>query len=194
MNNLITEILAMIGGAGVILFGLSKFVGTIWQNRTKEKERRVSEESLELDRQNYGIRRVQADKYANSQYDIYIELWQSLQGMRLAVDALWENANEKNIIALSKVLQELRFKIDNWSIFFEGTHIIEINKLLNILEEFSAGKSDLVRIRYNQNVPRYFVHELEERVISKNKNYKEEFESVVEKMRVSFQKRLSQIN
>ena len=73
MSELIVDILGVLGGAGIIILGLSKFIGTIVQNRIQEKERKQTEESLELDRQRYGLRRVQADRYANSQYEVYIE-------------------------------------------------------------------------------------------------------------------------
>lgn len=193
MSELIINILGVLGGAGIIIFGLSKFIGTIVQNRIKENERKQTEESLEIDRQKYGLSRVQADRYANSQYDIYIEIWQTLQGMKFAVESLWGRANNQNIATLAKLLRETRLKADNWSLFFDEDHLKELNRLLKILEKFSAGKASLVRIRNKNDIPRYFVEELEQRVITQNQHYKQEFESLLEKMRVSFKERLSTI-
>jgi len=193
MNELIIDILGTIGGAGIIIFGLSKFIGKIIQNRIKEKERKQTEETLELRRQEYGLRRVQADRYANSQYDIYIELWETLQGMKLAVESLWERANEQNIATLAKMLRKTRLKADNWSLFFDEDHLNELNRLLKILEKFSAGKECLIQFRNKDDIPKYFVEELEQQLISQNKNYKQEFESLLGKMRASFKKRLSTI-
>ena len=193
MSESIINILGVLGGAGVIIIGLSTFIGKIMQNRIREEDRRQTEELLELDRQRYGLSRVQADRYANSQYDIYIELWQTLQGMKFAVESLWERANNQNIATLAKLLRQTRLKADNWSLFFDESHLKELNHLLKILEKFSAGKASLIQIRNKNDISRYFVEELEQRVISQNQHYKQEFESLLEKMRVSFKKRISTI-
>ena len=113
--------------------------------------------------------------------------------MKFVVESLWERVNNQTIAALAKSLRETRLEVDNWSLFFDEDHLEELNRLLKILEKFSAGKSSLVRIRNKNDVPRFFAEKLENRVIAQNQHYKQEFESLLENMRVTFKERLSSI-
>ena len=83
--------------------------------------------------------------------------------------------------------------INNWSIFFEEQHLNELKRLLKILEDFEAGKTNLLRIRSRDNIPNYFKEEIKKQIWI-NKQYKEEFEQLLEKLRVSFQKQLCHLN
>lgn len=192
MLDILRDILAVLGGGGIVVIGLSKFFGGVFRDHLKEQERRETELNIELHKSQFASRRTQTDQFLKSQYDVYIELWGSLQSLRFAVDALWQKANRDNIAALAKQLRHVRSQVDNWSLFFENTHLKELNRLLSILEDFEAGKTTLVRIRSKEDIPRYFQHEVEQQ-IEKNRHYKEEFEQILEEMRVSFKGRLSRI-
>lgn len=82
------NLLAVIGGAGVVVLGLSKFLGRIWGKRIERNEQRKIDAIPRLEDQEYGVRRVQADLFARNQYDVYLKLWGELQQLRLTVDAL----------------------------------------------------------------------------------------------------------
>jgi len=189
---LVRDILAVLGGAGIIILGLSKFLGVIWRDRIKESGRRDTEEALEAKRQRYGLRRVQADKFAESQFDIYIELWQMLQGLSLTVDSLWQRATKTNIETLARELAATKDKVNAWSIFFEKRHLKELNKLFEILENFETGKIRLVEIR-SKNDMRDVSPEAVSYQIQQNRMFKEDFENLLEEMRDSFKSRLSEL-
>ena len=195
MIETIKDLLALIGGAGIIILGISKLVGSIFQDRLKENQRRKTEESLERTKQIYANRRIQSDRFVSTQYDVYIELWKNLQGMKLSVNALWDEVSESNIIGLAGQLEIMQKQLNNWSLFFDSNHLKEIKNLIKILEDFHSGKMDLIRIRHNyeNRIPRYFSEELEEEIINKNKNYKEQFEEILEKIREDFQLKLNRI-
>jgi len=192
MMELVRDILAVLGGAGIIILGLSKFLGVIWRDRIKESGRRDTEEALEAKRQRYGLRRVQADKFAESQFDIYIELWQMLQGLSLTVDSLWQRATKTNIETLARELAATKDKVNAWSIFFEKRHLKELNKLFEILENFETGKIRLVEIR-SKNDMRDVSPEAVSYQIQQNRMFKEDFENLLEEMRDSFKSRLSEL-
>ena len=88
MNQLV-DFMGIIGGIGVIVIGLSKFVGDIWKSRIKEQERRNTEIELLEYKQQLESRRAITDQYNRSQYDVYIEIWKSFQGLKYAIDLLW---------------------------------------------------------------------------------------------------------
>ncbi|MCJ7777001.1 MAG: hypothetical protein MUP16_01635, partial [Sedimentisphaerales bacterium] len=52
---IIYHILAVLGGAGVLIIGLSKWLGYVWRDRIKERERKKSEMALEYERQRLGL-------------------------------------------------------------------------------------------------------------------------------------------
>lgn len=189
---LVRDILAILGGAGIIILGLTKFLGGVWRDRIKESERRDTEEVLEVNRQRYGMRRVQTDKYAESQFDIYLELWQTLQGLRLAVDSLWHRATRTNIQVLAKELATTKEKVNGWSIFFERPQLIELNKIFKTLENFRAGKIRVVQIRSREDMD-YVLPDAISNQIEQNRMFKEDFEKLLEKLRESFKLRLSEI-
>ena len=65
--DLIVQLLAALGGAGILIILLSfllRIFGRIWPDRLKESERRRTEYGLELRRQLLGHRRIQADRFA----------------------------------------------------------------------------------------------------------------------------------
>src|SRR2546428_11032730 len=95
--DVVLKTLAAIGGVGVIVAGLSKWLGNVWRDRLRERERRQTEGELEVLRQQLGVRRAQVDLFAKSQFDLYVGLWKSLQDLRDAGDALWREASLENI-------------------------------------------------------------------------------------------------
>lgn len=187
---LIFQILATLGGAGVVVIGLSKLLGNIWQDRLKEQERKRTELELEAVRQLYNTRRVQADKFAGSQYDIYLELWETLQALRLTVDALWEQVTKQNISNLVRQLRTTKQKVNNWSIFFDEDHLQELRNLIKAIESFSTGKLSLEEIRSRNDLNYLRVDEIKNQV-ERNRHYKDQLEELLENLRRNFRERLS---
>jgi len=183
---IIKDVLAVIGGVGVILLILFEFLGHIWRDRLKERERRITEREL----QNINHRRIQADEFLSSQYEVYIELWKSLQSLKLLVDTLWDRATMDNIVLVANQLRVTKTKVNNWSIFFSSDHLRQLNKLFTSLEQLEAGKTRLVEIRTRQDVAEYMVSDIEYQ-INKNRQYRDQFMDLLETLRTSFQEKLS---
>ena len=189
----IRDILAVMGGAGVIVIGLSKLLGGIWRDRLKEQARKNAEMDLETHKQLLSIRRIQTDRFVNSQYEVYIELWQTLQGMKLAVELLWEDASPQNVVTLASSLRKTREHVDNWSLFFEEGDFADLDRLLKIIEDFHAGKAELVRIRSTESLQKHVIEDIK-RQIDQNKKYKEQFEVLLSQIRSSFKTQISRID
>lgn len=189
---LLYEVLAVVGGGGVIVTGLWKLLGGIWRDRIKEHERRKTEVQLEVSRQHFGLRRVQADRFANSQYEVYLQLWESLQSLHLTVDALWHKATIQNVAALAQELKNAKSRIQKWSMFFEDEHYTELLQLIEHLEQFRAGKVTLIDIRKRSDLRLVFPEVVQEQ-IKQNLVAKEQFERLLETLRRSFRDRLSRI-
>ena len=192
MFEILRDILAVLGGAGIIILALWKILGGIWQDRLKEKARQETEEKLEVKRQEYGVRRVQTDRFANSEYDVYINLWQNLQALDLAVDTLWHKVTENNILSLAKQTRKTEPQIKNWPLFFEDQHLERLKKLFETLNMFHAGKKRLANIRSKNDVRSHGKEEIEYQ-IGKNREHREEWKNLMTELRHSFRNKLSEI-
>lgn len=185
---IIYKILAAVGGIGIVVIGLSKFLGSILRDRLKESQRRQTE--LDLEATQY--RRVQADRFVNTQFDVYLELWETLQALRLAVDTLWHKATKPNIATLALQLRKTKEKVNNWSLFFDDNHLQELLRLLQNLEKLRAGKIRLFDIRSREDMKYVYPKEIESQV-QENRQSKEQFDNLLENLRRSFRDRLSSI-
>ena len=185
---IVYHVLAVLGGAGVLIIALSKWLGYVWRDRIKERERKKSEMELEYERQRLGLRRVQADKFAESQFDVYVELWQKLQGLSMLVDALWDSCTRQNIAMLANELTETKEKVKKWSMFFEEEHLRELRRMFDTLGNFESGKIKLIKIRSQDDMDKYYPIAIE-RQINQNRGYREEFNTILERIRQSFRDR-----
>ena len=185
---IVYHVLAVLGGAGVLIIVLSKWLGYVWRDRIKERERKKSEMELEYERQRLGLRRVQADKFAESQFDVYVELWQKLQGLSMLVDALWDSCTSQNIVMLANELTETKEKVKRWSMFFEDEHLRELRGMFETLGNFEAGKLRLIKVRSQEDMNRSYPREIK-RQINENQLYRTEFNNILERIRQSFRDR-----
>ena len=182
---ILVKILAVVGGGGVVIIALWKLLSDLFQDELRERSRRRSEVELEARRQRYGLRRVQADKYAQTQFDKYVELWQSLQALKFTVDALWRRATQSNVDRLAGQLDQTTALVADWSIFFEQEHLRELDNIFAILKEFEQGKRFLfaeVTIETQLRLQ-----------VEANAENKAKFETLLQKLKQSFQNRLSSI-
>jgi hypothetical protein len=185
------DIFAFLGGAVAVIYLVAKIAGRVLQDRAKERARRNTELDLESARQHWAVRRKQLDRYAETQYDKYIELWGGLQGMRLAVDSLWGCATAENVESLSARLVEVREYIENWSLFFSSGQLAELRSVVDVLEQFNTGKWAVIEIgigRRRETIDSNII----QAQIEDNRNLKLQFETLLEDIGASFKRRLSE--
>ncbi len=190
---LLFQVLAAIGGVGVIVLGLFKFLGNVWRDRLKERERRHTALSVQDEGQRYGLRRVQTDRFAQSQYEVYVTLWQALQTLALAVDALWHKATASNVWSLATELEMARESVRKWSLFVEDHHLDDLERIFEILYFFKTGKLAVYEIRSRDHLHTVDLAEVEQQ-IEANRALKEQFEALLDQLRVSFRERLGNLS
>lgn len=175
------NVMATIGGVGAIVFGLSKFLGGIWRDRI-----RIREEA------NLSREQIQPQSYLKTQFDVYIELWKVLQAFHITVDALWENATEENIRSLVEQLETINQKVNEWSVLICEEHLEKLRKLFDTLGHFHIGKARLYHLRHESDlIDKYAVQDINHQ-IKHNGELREQFKSLMEDIRVTFSKRLSE--
>jgi hypothetical protein len=187
------NVLTILGGAGVVVIGLATFLSRIWMNRIKEQARQITElererarrsTEIELEalRQQYEHQRIVPDRFVASQYEVYLQLWGTLQGLKLAVDALWAEANKENIDILADQLRHTRIKINELSLFFDDGQLENLREIINALENFRAGKVTLREIRTKSDLDYVMIPEVRDQ-IRQNHQYKQRIEVLMENLR-----------
>jgi hypothetical protein len=143
-----------------------------------------------------GIENIRASNFANAQFEAYSNIWKNLQALRLLGDDLWEEANKEILVRFAEQLRKTLTVARDGEIFFEEE---DRETLLQILREFGGfrlGKLRLIEIRSKQEFEYYLEQGIinEGRVarqIEENYEYKVKYEALLEKIRISFKKRLS---
>ena len=136
---------------------------------------------------------LKRNKYADTQLDIYDEIWKSLYSLKVAGDDLWESASYDNIIKFSQILDDVSRMVEENAIFLDEKDYEELKRLLGLFGGYRLGKLKLYEIlHYGKNEVRDYVPEsMAQQQIQENRKHKEEYEVVLETVKVSFRTRLS---
>lgn len=139
--------------------------------------------------------------YSKSQFEAYCNAWKSLQALRLAGDDLWEEANDSNLVKFAEQLRSTLQTARESEIFFEELDRQDLFLALEKFENFRIGKRDLVEIRSQQDFvkfsrqgsipPRPHLQQEITRQIEKNRQCKIVYEEILDRIRQSFNKKLS---
>lgn len=154
-------------------------------------------QELEFFIKSIGLEKIRENKFAKSQFEAYCNAWKSLQGLRVAGDDLWEIASQENVIVFAKRLREAKTIVREEEIFLEDKDREDLNKVLRDFMNFRLGKVELIEIRSKRDIEKYSYMSEEQierevsRQIQENYKYKIQYEQLLEKIRVSFKRRLS---
>lgn len=144
-------IITSIGGASIIIFALSSWLGKIWASRILEKDRLQYASELESIKNQLHIdaQRQQTvfSMYFEAQFRIYNDLWVSLSALQNEVDKLWGCANSRNLKSFVSSLAEAKTKIRNSALLISKNHYQEIMEVIYNLENYQIGKEKLINAR-----------------------------------------------
>jgi hypothetical protein len=191
---ILLQILEVLGGTTVVIAALALFFNNIIRDWLKQHWKKESDLELEKAKVHGKITTIQPQQFVGDQYDIYIKLWRSLAGLQAAVDALWKSASRRNALLLAKHLRVVQKNIKAWSLFFEDQHLRQLKNAIHVLQDFHAGKIRLYELRNATDLdsfPADFVASTIQQQISQNYEYKTQFETLLEEIRQSFQRKLT---
>ena len=96
-----SAILGSVGGASLIIIGLSSWLGKVWANRILEKDKLkyTSElEKIKAQLQSESQKQhLMFSMYFEGQFKLYNDLWVSLSELQSGVEALWSEASAHNL-------------------------------------------------------------------------------------------------
>jgi hypothetical protein len=160
-----------------LLLGVVAYIVT---HKSKKKEKYVPIKSDTLKLPN-------GSKFTDEQFETYKMVWVSLQNVRASGDALWKNANKKNLDFFAETLRKAIELIDNGAIFFHNQDYIKIKEILHSFAQYQGGKELLIDLRDSS------LYDLEQirSQIAENERHLSKYSDLLEEIRVNYHDRLS---
>lgn len=138
-----------------------------------------------------------SEQFATAQFKAYQETWYALQKLKLAADALWTSANEKNMANFLAETENVKLAFGNSKLFIDKTHSEELDNLLYHFDAYGLGKAEVMRmyaaISGRGKLPKWGkgVRERVGKRISENGSIKRKYEQLLERILTSFREKLS---
>lgn len=209
---LLTVVLASIGGTAIVVGGLAGWIGKVWLNRIHEADKaRFSKEletlksgltlALEKQKLSLDVIRTQSQKFSSTQFDLYADLWTKLQDLKSIADDLWEKATRDRLFQFVGCLVATRQAVEKAGLFLEPQHYKELKDILEVFGEFEMGKRRLIEIRSNQDFDAAFETErqnspddselrIQEHILA-NHIYKQTYAHLLERLRDSLREQIT---
>lgn len=179
-------IIASLGGAGVIILGLSNFFGGLFAKRYEEKMRAKFQREIDKYQSQLDLIKETTLRYSNKQFELYSKLWTSLYDLKLLGDDLWERATASKLVKFSKQLKETKNEIERASLFIEDEHYTELIGILSRFSEYQIGKEKLIDYRRAHDNDDEFVAE----VIGRNRTEKNQYENLIQRIKADLKQQI----
>ena len=193
MGAAILEFLGAVGTAGAILFGLSSWLGKVWASRILAAEQAKYAQALHEATARYDhqleIAKAAINRYSESQFARYGELWQSLCDLRAAGDDLWELASPKKVQKFAKQVRDTRLSVQKSALILTDEHYEGLLSALDSFDQFNLGKSNLVRLRSHPSEQDYDEYSIRV-AIEHNGQLREDYSRKLETLRVHLKKQI----
>jgi hypothetical protein len=150
-------ILTAVGGATVVIIGLSKWFGDFLSKRLLDNYNNKHKSELEgikskyqgeLEKTKNDLEKAKSQflRYSEKQFDLYNDLWKVLLYSKHQADELWESAIPEKIPAFGEQIKLTRDAINDNLLLIEEEHYEKLLELITQFEQFQFGKVKLVDI------------------------------------------------
>lgn len=197
-------ILGSLGGASIIIIGVSKWFGNFLSkkllnsyNNQHEKElaeitsnyrQQLEETKTELDKT-----KSQFLRYSEEQFELYNDIWRVLLQTKRLADELWENPTIEKIPSFVEQIKLTRDSVDDGMLLIESEDYEKIENLIAQFENFQIGKSTLVQLRSieKEDLESEGITDQDiSNVITDNYDLKEDYNNLIREIGDSFRKQL----
>ncbi len=144
---ILIAVFGSVGGAGIIIIGLSSWLGKIWANRILEKEKKEHQKDIEKYKSQLEELRTNSLRYLGKQFDLYTQLWRSLCDLESIADVLWEKVKGENLEQFVSNLKKTKKEVKESRLFIEDSHYKRLLELFNKFENYQIGKTKLLNIQ-----------------------------------------------
>lgn len=203
--NLAGSLIISIGGAGVLIIGLSKYFGDNLAKALLQKHKFSHEKDLEEIKSKYSTElettkneleksKALFHRYSEKQFELYNNLWKLLWRLKKQADDLWEEADPKLLPKFSKLVYSVEEAANINILIIEDNHYKQLISLVSKFQEFEFGKKQLISLRNKS------AHQIEEsglnqqlvrNVIMRNGNIKSDYDKLIMDIAQSFKNQIS---
>lgn len=154
-----------------------------------------------------GMRSIRAAKFESAKFEAYSDTWKSLQALDLAADDLWETANPENLLKFVRQLRDTQLVVQQGELYFDESDRSSLLRLMERMGDYRLGKERLVRLYAAHDRPEqkeYLIERIRQewnsledwatsipQQIRSNGEYRREYQNMLEKIRISFRRRLA---
>ena len=194
--------LISMGGATVVIVGLSKWFGDFLSKRlldnynnkhSTELEGIKGKYSRELEETKSALEKAKSQflRYSEKQFDLYNDLWRVLLYTKLQADELWENAIPEKIPSFSEQIKLTKTAINDNLLLIEEEHYDKLMELIKQFEQFQFGKVRLVDIRRKpgENAATISIIETKQ-TIDLNKKTKDNYDKLIMEIGKTFRNQI----
>lgn len=194
--------LISMGGATVVIIGLSKWFGDFLSKRllddynnkhSKELEGIKGKYGKELEETKTALEKTKSQflRYSEKQFDLYNDLWRVLLYTKLQADELWEDAIPEKIPSFSEQIKLTKTAINDNLLLIEEDHYGNLMELIKQFEQFQFGKVRLVDIRRKPGENADNISAFETRqTIDLNKKTKDNYDKLIMDIGKSFRNQI----
>ncbi|TOM15551.1 hypothetical protein [Vibrio parahaemolyticus] len=181
---LAAAVIASVGGAGAVLFGLSGWLGKVYLQKEKANlEKLQSKYSLVLEKE-----RVAHQRYSESQFKTYNEVWAVLCEVERVCENLWVKARPQDVRILARTIKEARQQLKSGALLFEESDYKLLNDLFDDFGNFQFGKHRLAELRQNQTG--YYDDQDVYTLIENNREIRERYQAVLSRIKNDFRSQI----
>jgi len=179
----VASVLASVGGVGVVLLGLSHWLGKAWLARFQEAEKAGHDRTLELIRTSLTVQGSRLQRNADARFSLYTDLWERLQHLKVAGDVLWQSASVENLDRFVDAFVEAKYAIEVGRLILSHELYERLTATLRRLEDYRFGKERLLELRSAPRLAgRCEAMDDAAHQIARNHSYKREFEDLLEEV------------
>lgn len=175
-------VIASVGGSGLIIIGVSRWIGGIWADRMLESVQHQHQREIEQNRHQFqrdieqmrhelAILQSSSDRYFGKQFELYSILWHSLYDLKSKADSLWNRADKSTLLPFVDQLKITSDEVEKSYLFLEDGHYISLKNLIEEFKNFEIGKKRLIELRKKDDINLDAINNLVEGNRTKRSNY-----------------------
>jgi len=150
--SVVSSVILSLGGASVLIYGLSRWLGQVWAQRIINAEQARHSKELEVYKTQLQVAQATLGRYYEHQFESYSCLWESLYKAKIAGDKLMNVASQENLLAFSDRVAELETAILANMLLLEEDHYQRLLGLIGTFQAFEFGKTTLIQLRRGDHI------------------------------------------
>lgn len=185
-------ILGTLGGAAIIFWALSSYIGRIWADRYIESVKKEYQKEIESFKKDLELIRESSSRYSSKQFELYTSLYHSLYDLKEKADDLWDSASLNNYKKFSSQLKKTKNDVEKSYLFLEDQHYNKFQEIFIQFSEFEVGKKRLSMMNDEEikNLPLGELYDL----IENNRIRKDEYDILIKEIREDLRQQIRGTN